>query len=312
MKKLVLFFVMVMIIVSCTKQENLIPDLNIEAIRSQMVAAQALTVSQVQDVINPKLKDGPLVTPVSTTAVKQNLVQVLDLDQRTYRIYDTYAVKNFILLEIDASGNRTKFLTVHQIFDVVNGNIVANKFRIEYEVGYSDNKNFGVDVKGEISQVVYFLHFSDGRQLSYYGNNGGNIKIYPIANCTWQLRINFWDGDFGQEFSTNLMDYYNQSNIFNLRLEVKSDNVLSTVQIDKSFIYGAYSISLEGVDLQGNYHSTSIQVSYDVTMPSKISFSTYFDIKTMTIYGVYGSNTYYTNKAKVSPASPIGKKIYVF
>lgn len=313
MKNVLLFVIFTLLFISCRKDENLIP-VDTEAIRAQMVAAPALNKIEVKSILPAelKLKDGPVTTPI-TQAEELNLIQLFDLDPKMYVFTDKVAVKHFLYLEVDSYSNRKKEFTIHQIFEIKNGVIDASKYSLEYEIGSVYSREYFINVSAMVSQITYILHFDNGKQFSYNGNNGPRVQIAPIANCKWQILAYHWDGDLAQEFASDLIDYFSQSNTVNLRLEVKSSNVKSTVKMSKNLFIGAMSIVLEGKDTQGNQASINSRVAYDQSMPSKVSFDAPFDIKTVTIY--YLNNNYamfYTKDSKIIVYTADNKIIYEF
>jgi len=314
MRKLVLLFVIfVLSFSSCRKDENLV-SIDVDAIRTQMMTAVDLTVSQVQDMLNqkssqPKLKDGTL---PSGQEQQPTMVRVYVLDQRTFEVTGTTATKNFLYIETDESGNRTNLLTIQQMFQLKNGSVDLNNYTIRYQVGCVYRHEIFIDVPGSFNQITYFLHLENGDQFFYYGNNGNMIQIYPIAGCKWEFDAYHWDGDFWRNYKTTLIDYYSQSNVVSLILDVKKENVKSTVSMDRSFIQNAEDVVLIGEDAQGITRRIGYKVSYTSSLPSRISFSAYFDIKEMIISNQYGSSFYYTNQAKITAHSLDGKIIYSF
>jgi len=289
---------------SCKKQDSLQTPVDIASVKAQLVALPILTKDQVETAMaEPKLKSAIL---------EPTLVEIFDLSPETYFVSNEVAIKNLLYMEIDQNGNRKKMITIHQIFEVKNGMIDTQSYRLEFEIGCPYSRDFCLSQNGNVSQMTFFFRFDNGKQFAYYGSNNGNIRLYPIVNGKWQLMISFWDGDFQQNFMTDMVDYYGSSNLINLRLEIKEKNVKSTVQMDKNFIYGAYNIQLGGYDKDGNYSWVSYPVSYDDGLPARISFDSYLDIKDVVICGVYGCAQYSTNNSKITAYMSDGRIVYSF
>ncbi len=307
MKKIfVLFVVMVLLITvpSCQKEEILISDVQIEAIKAQLVATPTLSKEEVETVLSSqKLKSASL-------NEEETLVQVLDLDERTFEVNDQFAIKNLVYMEFGQNGNLLKLITIRQIFDVNNGNIDVNSYSIEYEIGCSYSRNFQLGVQGNVNQITFFLHFKNGKQLAFYGNGNNNITLLPIARASWQLLVNYYDNILQQQYLTDLINFYDQSNVINLRLELKSKNLKSTVKFDRNLIEGAYNVQLGGFDASGNYRYMSYQVMYDSSMPEKISFEAYFDIQDVNICGTNGCYGYSTKDSKYTVYNADGTILY--
>ncbi|NVN96989.1 hypothetical protein HXX01_02035 [Candidatus Nomurabacteria bacterium] len=300
MRKIFALLVVILIVfVSCTKQDNLVPALDVETIRAQLVSLPILTKDQVEAVIaGPKLKDGSTATPVTPVA-DLSLIEIVDLDSRTYFISNEIAIKNMLYLEINYEGYRKKMVTIHQTFKVKNGQIDTNSYTIDYEIGCSYSRDFQLDQSSNVSRVTYFFRFNSGKQIVYYGTNAGNIKLPPIANGKWQLMVDYWDGEMNQQFITDYVKFYDSSNIVNVRLALGTKNTVSTVVFDRNVLIGAYNIELIGLDKDGIERYLSYPVMYDNELPARVSFDAPFDIKIVRIQGMNQMNYFETRNVKV-------------
>ena len=238
------------------------------------------------------------------------LVEIFPLDSTIYQIYDNTATKYFIYYEIDSQGNRKKVLTIGQIFDVVNNQIDEKGYHFEVTVGCPFGRYFYIANGGNLQQIIYFLRFNNGSQFAFYSNSGNyQIKLPPVVGAKWQMKISYYDGDLFQSFMTEIIDYYGESDVIKINFEIKQENVLSMVYINKSYLQNAYVIDFIGTDDNGNFTDISLPVAYDQSLPEIISFNT--PIKVLTRITIFSTNYgYICYSLKVRPDSPIdGSKI---
>lgn len=309
MKKLVLGFLFFVIfglfLGSCKKSELVSVPIDTESVRAMLIKVSTPTKKAVQTMLTAtpitKLKDGVI--------ANQMLVEIFALDARTFEVYDDYAVKNFVYYEIDQNGYRQKLLGIQQKFQVKGGVVDTTSSVLSYEVGCSYSRYFNLTNQWNISRVTYSFHFDNGRQFSYFGENTGNIKLPPIGGGKWQLDVIYDDGDLRQEFISNLVDFYADSNMLSLRLGIQKENTVSFLQLSKDFIRGSYLIQLDGEDGKGNSVYLIYPVIFDEGMPATLSFSAPFEVKG---FIMCGSNGCYWHDVKLSSTSPTnGPKIYI-
>lgn len=281
MKNTVWFFVIMILFFFSCKKENVVPvTIDIDGIRAQLVAVPTVTKEEVSVLLSTSGLKSATTDLVS--------VQIFDLSSDVYKIDDKQAIKYAVYYEINSSSSLSKFLTIKQFFQVKNGVVDTSNYTLGYEVGCSLSRDFQLSATGNVNQIVYFFHFNDGKQFTYYGSPSG-IKLPPIANGKWQLIVTFYDGGLLQQFMSDLIDYNNQSNIINLRLDLKNINTVSIVKIDKNLIKGADNIWLGGYDPSATYQGMTFKIAFDDSMPSLISFEAPFNIWDIKITSLNGT-----------------------
>ena len=203
------------------------------------------------------------------------LVEIFPLDSTTYQIDgDNLAMRYFWYSEIDQNGNLEKSLTIGQIFNIVDGKINETGYSFDVQISCPFSRYFYFENRGNISRITYFFRFDNGNQFAYFTNNGNTqVRIPPIANGKWQLKVDFYDSNIFQSFMSEYIDYYG-SDVIKLKFGIKQENVLSKVFLDKSFIQNAYLIQFIGKDDNDNFISVSYPVKYDESLPDQISFNT--------------------------------------
>lgn len=287
MKKLILLIIVITFVCfSCKKEDNGISIENAVAIKAQLSKVTTLTKAEASNA-QLKLKSASDVPDLT-------LIEIFDLDARTYFVSNEVAIKYCIYFEIDQDGYRSKMLTFSQTFQVRNGQVDVSSYSLSYEIGCIFSQNFQLSHGTNVSMITYFFRFDSGKQFAYYSNSGGSIKLPPIADGKWQLSVDYYDGDLSQQFATDYVDYYYGNNIINVRLDVGIKNVVSTVVFHKYVILGAYTVQLYGTDNRGIYRTMSYRVIYDNGMPSKISYDAPFNIEQVYIYGKNSSNLFET------------------
>jgi len=301
MKKLVLFFVIIVLFFSCKKEAESI-SIDVEAIRTKLVLVPTITKEEVAVLLSS--------SGLKSAVVDLMSIQIFDLSSDVYQINDKQAIKFAVYYEIDLSNSLLKFLTVKQFFTVKNGVVDTSVYTLGYEVGCSLSKDFQLSATGNVNQIVYFFHFNDGKQFTYFGSPSG-IRLPPIANGKWQLMVTFYDSGLLQQFVSDLVDYNNQSNIINLRLDLKNKNTISIVKIDKSLIKGVDSVWLGGYDPNAVYQGITYKVVYDDSMPSIVSFEAPFNIWDIKITSANGCITLSTKNAKSTTQNSDGTVTYV-
>lgn len=303
MKNLSFFVIIILFFFSC-KKENIVPIvIDIDGIRAQLVSAPTVTKEEVSALLSTSGLKSATTDLIS--------VQIFDLSSDVYKIDDKQAVKFAVYYEVNANNSLLKFLTIKQFFPVKNGVVDTSNYTLGYEVGCSLSRDFQFSVAGNVNQIIYFFHFNDGKQFTYFGSPSG-IRLPPIANGKWQLMVTFYDSGLLQQFVSDLVDYNNQSNIINLRLDLKNKNTVSIVKIDKNLIKGVDNIWLGGYDSNATYQGITFKVIYDESMPSVLSFEVPFntwDIKITSLNGV--CITLSTKNAKSKILNSDGTVTYV-
>lgn len=305
MKKSVmyLFFVIIIMFFGSCKKSDLLPEpVDTDAIRAMLVSVSTPTKEAVQTMLSSttlKLKDGII--------EKQTLVEIFPLDSRTYEVYDNIAIKNLVYYEIDQNGNREKLLGIRQEFQIKNGVVDTTTSVMSYEVGCPYSRYFHTG-SGNISSILYFFVFDNGRQFNYFGESE-TIKLPPIAGGKWKMEISFYDGDLFQKYNAELLDFYAASNQLSLKLNVKKENTVAYFQLSKEFAEGSYYLELRGEeDSNGNFPYYSYRIS-DQNYSANLTFASPFEIKSILMCGNHGCCSY---EVKVKSYSPLdGKAIYM-
>ncbi len=258
------------ILSSCkTQNEPVVNNLNELALKAQLAKIPAPSKEEMKEFIAGKL--GPQKAK-SEQWQDLVLVEIFELDSTTYIIEDGVATKNFLYVEIASNGDLKKKLTIGQVFQISGGNIVENDYHFNYQISCPFSRYFHLQDDNNVQNITYFFHFNDGYQLSYNGNS--QIKLPPIKNGKWQLRVTYYDGDLWQSFMTELVNYYSESsNLIKLKFDIKETNIVSVVSVSKLYIKDAYSIQFEGRDDDGYYTYVSYPVSYDESLPNVIIFN---------------------------------------
>ncbi|MEI7688934.1 MAG: hypothetical protein WCI91_01975 [Candidatus Nomurabacteria bacterium] len=270
MKKTVLLFTIIFLFFFSCKKESVPVVIDIDGIRAQLASLPSVTKEEVSTLLSS-------VSGLKSTTVELTSVQIFDLSSDVYQINDKQAIKFAVYYEIDSNNSVKKFLTIKQFFTVKNGIVDTSNYTLGYEVGCSLSKDFQLSATGNVNQIIYFFHFNDGKQFTYFGNPS-SIKLPPIANGKWQLMVTFYDSGLLQQFTSDLVDYSNQSNIINLRLDLKNKNTVSIIKIDKNLIKNADNVWVGGYDSNANYQGITFKVIYDESMPSMLSFEVPFNI----------------------------------
>ncbi len=304
MKKAVCFLVLMVLFFFSCKKENAPIIVDIDGIRAQLALISTVTKEEVTTMLSSN-------SSLKSATADLITVQIFDLSSDTYVINDKQAIKYAVYYEINTNNSIIKFITVKQIFSVKNGVVEATNYSLGYEIGCSLSRDFQLSVTGNTNQIVYFFHFNDGKQFTYFGSPSG-IRLPPIANGKWQLMVTFYDGGLLQQFMTDLVDYNNQSNIINLQLLLKNKNTVSTIKIDKNLIKGADNVWLGGYDPSATYQGITFRVIYDDSMPSLISFEAPFNIWDIKITLLNGTSvTFSTKNAKSKTLNADGTVTYV-
>ena len=298
---LLVIVVIILGMFSSCKKELMENPIDVERNRAEMAQAANPPNNEVQVFIeNGNLKSANIEDDAS-------LIEIFPLDSRTYEIYTDKAVKYFVYYEININGYRQKMLTFSQIYPVKDGKVDLSQYVLDdIQVGCPFNRYFTLKNGNDISQLTYFFHFDDGRQFTYFGDrNSYRIQIPPIAGVKIQLTVAYDNGDMAQQFNTELFGYYDESSIVNLKFEIKKDNILSYIKIDKSLLQGAYSIQIYGEDpdngntLYVNYRFEGYESTLD-----KLSFAAPFS-KVMFV-NICGMNGCWQYQVKLDADSTVG------
>lgn len=219
-------------------------------------------------------------------------------------VINNQLVTFFGYMQIDQYGEKVHEYTYSLTYDIKDGKVDTTSFWFDFEMGcpqakdgyLSKNVNpsnlscFGVDEK---NNIFYF------NLDNYYRE--GSISIRPYEGIKWYVQG--YDQISKQEFVTSLVDYYNDSNIFSILVDIKSSNILSVVEVEKTLLDGANSIQINGFDDAGNEVSIGYKVPYSPQLSDKLSFNTTFKVTDVYICGKYGCTHY---KAIVSSVSVVG------
>ena len=292
MKRHILLFVVSIfvftMVISCQK-EKMENSINAKAIRAQLVSNPDPSKEEVQlKVTGNNLK-------AATIEDDATLFLLFALDEKTFEVYNNQAIKYLVCYEIASNGYRRRLLTIKQIFPVTDGKVDLSQYSIDFEVGCPFSRDFYLKNSNNVNQITYFCRLNDGSQFAYFTNgNTYTIKLPPIANCKWQLTIVYDDGDLRQEYATQMIDYYNQSNELQLKIILKQANTVSLIEFDKSYLQGAYLIRLFGRDINGNNVYQDYPVLFDEDMNNTISYNAPFDIEHVAIFSMTGGTWYDT------------------
>lgn len=289
---------------SCQKDE-ILSSADISNIKAQLVSVPDLTKEEVQNF----LSDGLKFAQIEDDDV---MISLFPLDISIASIANGVATKYFIYYEINLSGHRQKVFTISQIFVVKDGKIDLSDYSLKKQVGCPFNRSFSLESPDNVSQINYFFHFKDGRELMYVGeqNNGYNVLLPPIADGQWQLSVSYFDGDMSQECNSELVNF--NDDIIKLKISIKESNVLSYLKIDRSVFNGVYMCLVVGQDTEtSDYKFMSFKPIYDDNLDlSSIMIQTPFKIiKYIRLYYMNGYVQHYNTITDVN--SPVdGPKIY--
>lgn len=286
---------------SCQKDDEL-SIVDIQSLKTQLASVPDPSKEEVQLFI----EDGNLKS--ASIEDDATLIELFPLDISTTAVVNGVAIKYFIYYEINANGYRVKMFMVSQIFPVKDGKIDEKNYTFEYDINCPFSQRFDLKERNYINQIIYFFHFDDGTQFTYVGErNYGSVLLPPLANGKWQLSVSYDNGDMYQEFNSELVNF--DKDIINLKFEVKKNNIISIVKVDKELTQGAYSIQFFGENQDtGDRVYVNYRLISDESLPSILSFNVPFEIQYVIICGMNGCWRY---EAVVSPVSPItGPKVY--
>lgn len=299
------FFVLLVVIflslVSCQKDEEL-SSVDIQSLKAQLASISNPSKEEVQFFIEGgNLKSASMEDDAT-------LIELFPLNVSTTAVVNGVAIRYFMYYEINANGYREKMFMVSQIFPVKDGKIDDKNYTFEYDINCPFSRRFELKERNYINQITYFFHFDDGTQFTYVGErNYGSVLLPPLAGGKWQLSIAYDNGDLYQEFNSELVNF--DSDIINLKFEVKKDNVIAVVKVDKELTQGSYSIQLFG---ENQNNGDMVYVNYKLineeSLPSVLSFNAPFEVQYVIICGMNGCWRY---EVVVSPNSPVvGPKVY--
>ncbi len=285
MKKSVFLLVVIISLLSCQKEEMLIP-INAEEIRSELLSVPAPTKEEVQQKIagqNLKsagygMNEGPV------------MVRIFALDEQTYEIYNDYVVKYLVYYEINYNGYREKLLTLRQEFRVQDGKIVLDGYSLDISVGCNFSRDFYLKDQNNVSQITSFFHFENGEEFAYFMNGSGLIKLPPIAGGLWQVSVEYNDGDMNQKFLSDFINFYEDVNI-NLRFNLKSNLEKINLKISADYVLGASFIQIVGEDENGDYQWCLLPIPLQ-TFDDIVNLQIPFNPKRIYICGENGCNVY--------------------
>ncbi len=301
-----MFVVICVIPSSCQKDEMLSPA-DISNIKAQLVSVPDLTKEEVQNFLSGGLKSAQIEDD-------DVMVMLLPLDISTTYVSDGTAIKYFIYYEINLSGHRQKVFTISQIFVVKDGKVDLSNYSLKKQIGCPFNRSFSLDSPDNVSQINYFFHFKDGRELMYVGeqNNGYNVLLPPIADGQWQLSVSYFDGDMSQECNSELVNF--NDDIIKLKINIKESNILSYLKIDRNMFNGVYMCLIVGQDTETSDHKfMSYKPIYDDNLDlSNVMIPTSFKIiKYIRLYYMNGYVEHYNTVVDVnSPTEgPVNYKL---
>lgn len=308
MKNLALIFVIIIgfFFTNCQKENSSeMLSVDTEAIRAQLLATPVPTKEEIQLVLAEKSLKSATIEDDQPV-----LVQIFPLDARTYEVYQDFAIKYLIYYEINSDGYRVKYLTIRQEYTITNGIIDNYSSNISLEVNCQFGKYFGLRNMNDINKITYFFRFDNGKQFAYYGNGTREIKLPPIAGGKWQLDVVYYDGDLSQQFSTYLFDYYSDQYILELNIQIKQSNVYATLEMNKSFLDGAYIMQVIGENKNGDFIYMSYPLLFTGELKETVSFDLPFEIQRINICGTNGCYSYSEQNWRLVVSIPSGKKTY--
>jgi len=281
MKNLVFSLVVIIFLTGCQKDLFV----NNEAVRSELVRQPIPDKSEIQAVLNGTLKSGVI------NSNEPVLVQIFALSSDLYEIGENYAIKYLVYYEISQDGCRNKLITIRQQFELVDGVLGEYQISDSYEVGcpYPYSKEFFVPTSQNVEQISFFFRFNNGEQFAYFGKWGSSkVSLPNIADGYWQLQINYNDGDIEQSFISDQIDFDDDYQI-NLRLNLKKENIIAKVEIERASLVNVYSISFRSWSEEtGEYLYMNYPVYREDGMPQIISFSLFFKPTGMYVCGING------------------------
>lgn len=301
---------------SCQQQDEIVPVVNFEKIKTQLAIAampdstQAAVFDSTQTVVlkEPELK--------SANYVGENFtIKIIPCDQQVYEIdeYRGTASRYLNYFKRASNGYLLNRLTLKETFNISNGEIDLNSSLLTlYKVGWGFKRDLYLEDQENICRVDYFWRPEKNgvAQFSFFSDWDWRVEIPSSFGGQYQIRVHYCDG---QVFSSDLIDYYNQPEILTLRLYLEKEKVVSSINIDRSWIEGAENLVLfSKEDENGEFQRLDYPVLFDETLKERIMYSAPFDIDRIRISGPQMWDYYYTQDATVSYSINDGSKIYIF
>lgn len=277
MKTLFVFLVCVFIFVSCNKEYDMVINvINYEDVKSELALRPALNKQEVIDSISSKsaLK--------SANFGGVHLIEVFPLEQETFEIFDTYAIKNHVYYDLDSDSKRTELLTVMQRFEIKNNKLVTTSYRLDYKFACEFSREFSIDAgNAEVWDVICMFHFKNGSQFAYsFDGSPDRIKLPNIANGNWEIAVKTYDGDLQRNLTTGFINFNDAPDVLSLLIQPKATNVVKKFAINKEMLKDVYSIKFVGEDpMTGEEIWIYIPFRYNENLPGTVLFDLPFSPK---------------------------------
>ena len=300
-----LFVVILVIFMACQKNNDIVPTVNVENIKAQLAIA-AMPDSAKAEAVETELKSA--VTAAYT-------IKIIPCDEQVYEIneYESTASRYLNYYKRASNGYLFNRLTLKETFSIVNGEIDLNSSRLNlYKVGWGFKRDLYLEDPENICRVDYFWRPEKNSvaQFSFFSDWDWSVEIPSSFGGQWQIRVHYCDG---QVFASDPIDYYNQHEVLTLRLYLETEKVVSTINIDRSWIEGAENLVLfSKEDENGEFQRLDYPVLFDNTLKERIMYSAPFDIDRIRISGPQMWDYYSTQDATVSYSISDGSKIYIF
>ena len=204
-----------------------------------------------------------------------NHIRLKPTSKQDYYVNNNEAVKIFDYSATDLGGYISEEFGIYQTFQIFNGIVDSLNYTIRYEVGPpSSSRGFYLSSNNYLVRTAFHFHCDNGEQIDFYSNSNNSYYVLPnYPNGFWQLVFDYNINGRPVTYESLPVDYYSDSNELQLKLQLKAENTVSSIELDKSLIIGATRLEIQGYDESGIYRYMTIPVVYNVNMPDVISFS---------------------------------------
>lgn len=274
MRTLFALLLCVVIFVSCNKEDDMVINvINAESVKAELASLPSPAKQEVIDVVSSK----PALKSASFGGV--HLIEVFPLAQETFQIFDTYAIKNHLYVDLDSDSKRNELLTVMQRFEIKNGKLVTTSYTLDYKFGCEFSREFSIDAgNAEIWNVICMFHFKNGSQFAYsFDGNTNRIKLPNIANGSWEIAVKTYDEDLIRNLTTGFIDFEYSADALSLLTQPKATNVVAKFAINKELLKDVHSIKFVGEDPEtGEEIWIYIPFFYNESLPITLLFDVPF------------------------------------
>ena len=216
-----------------------------------------------------------------------NHIRLKPTSKQDYYVNNNEAVKIFDYSVTDLGGYISEEFGIYQTFQIFNGVIDSLNYSIRYEVGPpSSSRGFYLSSNNYLVRTAFHFHGDNGEQIDFYGNSNNSYYVLPnYPNGFWQLVFDYNINGRPVTYESLPIDYYADSNELQLNLQLKAENTVSIIELDKNLIIGATRLEIQGYDESGIYRYMTIPIVFNEKMPNIVSFSAPIDISFVYISG---------------------------